>query len=148
MTDAIAQAFLGAPYNPRRALLPWGPGRQFAISGTGVLLHGHGCITYAEAYETTGSASAALTIYDGRTANGQVLIDYTLSQSQSTSEMFGLHWVQFTEGLYVNTTSGSAAGTMHVWIDHDCSAYNGALFHLSLWAQAQLEANLAHIYPG
>ena len=145
MSDSFSQAYRGAPFNPRRALLPWGPGRQFAISGSGGLLHGHGCITYSECFETTGSASGSCTIYDGNSANGQVLFDYTLSQGQSTSEMFGMHWLQFTEGLHVVTGTGSVAGSVHVWTDHDCAAYNGAVFHQALWAQAQFEATLIDI---
>jgi hypothetical protein len=128
--------------------MPWGPTRQFAISGSGTLIQGHGCITYSECYETTGSASASVQIFDGSSANGQQMFDYTLSEGESTSEMFGMHWIQFTEGLYVETTSGSVAGSMHVWVDHDCAAYNGALFHLSLWAKAQFEASLVATYIG
>jgi hypothetical protein len=146
VSDSVFEAYRGAPFNPRRSLLPWGAGRFAATGGSGVLINGHGCITYNEAYETTGSASAAATFYDGGSANGQVLFDYTLSQGESTSEMFGMHWVQFTEGIYVTTGSGSMAGSVHVWTDHDCSAYNGAMFHLSMWAKAQLEVNLASIY--
>ena len=147
MSDAITEAFLAAPFNPRRVLLPWGPSRQFAISGSGELVRGHGCITFMEAFETTGSAAAAAVFYDGTSANGQVLNDYQLAKSESTGDMFGMHWVQFTEGIYVSTTSGSAAGTVVAWVDHDCASYNGALFHLSLWARAQLLANMAAIYP-
>jgi hypothetical protein len=144
--DSIIEAFQGAPFNPRRALLPWGSGRFAATGGSGVLIQGQGCITYNEAYETTGSAAAAATFYDGTSANGQVLFDYTLSEGESTSEMFGMHWLQFVEGIYVHTGTGSMAGSVHVWVDHDCAAYNGALFHLSLWAKAQFEVNLATAY--
>lgn len=148
MSDPVLQAYQGAPFNPRRALLPWGASRQFAISGSGVLIQGHGCITYNEAYETTGSAAGAATFYDGASANGQVLFDYTLSEGESTSEMFGMHWLQFTEGIYVHTGTGAVAGSVHVWVDHDCAAYNGAIFHSALYAQAQLEVNLAAFYAG
>lgn len=146
MSDSLSQAYWGATFNPRRALLPWGAGRFAATGGSGVLIAGHGCITYSELYETTGSAAAAVTIFDGASANGQQMFDYTLSQGESTSEMFGMHWLQFTEGIYVSTSTGSAAGSIHVWTDHDCSAYNGAVFHQALWAQAQLELQLASIY--
>jgi len=148
LSDSISQAYLGAPFNPRRVLLPWGAGRFAATGGTGVLVQGHGCITYSECYETTGDATAAVTIYDGASANGQQMFDYTLSEGESTSEMFGMHWLQFTEGIYIDVTSGTVAGSIHAWVDHDCAAYNGALFHLSLWAKAQFEANLVAQYGG
>jgi hypothetical protein len=125
--------------NPQRTLLPWGSGRALATSGTGVLITGMGCITYNEAYETTGSAAASVTFYDGWSANGQVLADYLLAESESTSEILGLHWVQFTEGIYVKTNSGNAAGTILAWTEHDCAAYNGAMFHLAEFAKMELE---------
>lgn len=69
----------------------------------------------------TGSASAAVTYYDGDSANGQQLTDYTLSEGQSTSEQWGLHWMPFEQGLYVDTTSGSVAGSVTVYLDHNCT---------------------------
>lgn len=129
--------------NPRRVLIPFGTNRAYASSGSGVLLYGRGCITYNEAFETTGSASASVTIYDGTSANGQQMIDYTLTQGESTSEMWGMHWVQFTEGLYLATGTGSVSGSLTAWVDHDCSAYNGALYHMAKLAQMELELRVA-----
>jgi hypothetical protein len=54
-----------------------------------------------------------------------------------------MHWLQFTEGLYVTVSSGAAVGTISAWVDHDCSAYNGALFHMSIWAKMELQMRLA-----
>lgn len=125
--------------------MPYGPSRQFAISGSGALLSGMGCITYASAYETTGSAAASLSIFDGSNANGQQLIDYTLTESESTSEILGLHWMQFTEGLYVDTLSGSVAGTITAWVDHDCAAYNAAQYLAMEIQSVDLAARLARI---
>lgn len=132
-------------HNPRRVLIPWGPGRDYATSGTGLLVGGHGCITYNEAYETTDAATAYVKVFDGTSQNGQVLIDYTLAINESTSEMWGMHWVQFTEGLYVQTVAGSAAGSITAWVDHDCSAYNGALYHMARLAQMELELRIARL---
>jgi hypothetical protein len=98
-----------------------------------------GCITYSSAFETTGSAAASVSIFDGTNANGQQVIDYTLSEGESTSEILGLHWLQFTNGLYVDTLTGSAAGTLTVWLDHDCSAYNAAVYQSAQWQKLQLE---------
>jgi len=72
--------------------------------------------------ETTGSASCEVTLHDGGSANEQLLRDYTLSASQSTSEQWGLHWLPFTQGLYVHTLSGTAKGSITVWVDHSCEA--------------------------
>lgn len=131
--------------NPRRVLIPWGPDRNYAPSGDGLLIGGQGCITYSSAFETTGSAGASVSIFDGYSGNGQQVIDYTLSEGESTSEILGLHWLMFTEGLYVSTLAGSAAGTLTAWVDHDCSAYNGAVFWTAQWQKLQLELQLASI---
>lgn len=104
----------------RRALLPWGPGGQLATAGTGLLVSGRGCVTYSAAWETTGAAAAAVTLYDGGSANGQVLARYDLTASESISEQVGPHRLIFEEGLYVATVSGSVAGTLTVLLDHHC----------------------------
>ena len=143
MSDAQTVASLLGVVNPRRALLPWGSAGQLAISGTGVLVTGHGCITYFSAYETTGDTAATVVLYDGTSANGQVFIPYTLSGGESTSEIYVLHAMQFTEGLYVDLVSGAATGTALVWLDHDCALFNGAQYTAALVAQAEFEFNLA-----
>lgn len=131
--------------NPIRSLIPWGSGRAYAPTGTGILLYGRGCITYNEAYETSGSAGVTANFYDGTSNNGQSIIDYTLTQGESTSEMWGMHWVQFTEGLYVVSSTANIAGSVHVWVDHDCSEYNGALYHMARLAQIELELRVAQL---
>lgn len=81
---------------------------------------GRGCITDSQLVETTGDASATVTLHDGTSENMQVLRDYTLSEGQSTSEQWGLHWLPFEEGIYVHTISGSAKGSITCWVDHNC----------------------------
>jgi hypothetical protein len=112
----------------RRVLCPWGSGRAFATSGTGLLISGSGCITYADAYETTGSATASVTLYDGNNNNGQVMIDYQLAAGQSTSEQWGPHWMPFYQGLYMVTNAGAASGSISVWADHDCAYHLNTTF--------------------
>ena len=142
MSDFIDPLRTVEQYNPRRVLIPWGPGREYALTGSGLLVTGMGCVTYASAFETTGSASASVSIFDGGSANGQQLIDYTLTQGESTSEILDLHLMQFNNGLYVSTLTGSAAGTLTAWVDHDCAAYNGAQYQQAIWQRLQLELGL------
>lgn len=107
----------------RRALLPWGPAQQVAPTGTGLLIAGPGSITYSEAWETTGTASAAVTYYDGNSANGRVLTTYTLSEGQSTSEQWALHTMPFDQGLYVATTAGAVEGSLTAYVDYNPVAW-------------------------
>ena len=104
----------------RRALLPWGPGRGLNFDLSGQLVLGHGCITYSEAIETSGTASSTVQFYDGAGANGQVLMEYSLAASQSTSEQWGPHWMPFEQGLFYDVTAGACSGSLTVWVDHDC----------------------------
>jgi hypothetical protein len=112
----------------RRVLCPWGAGRAFPVAPNGLLISGSGCITYADAYETTGSATASVTMYDGNNNNGQVMIDYQLSAGQSTSEQWGPHWMPFYQGLFLVTNSGAASGSISVWADHDCAYHLNTTF--------------------
>jgi hypothetical protein len=86
-------------------------------------MQGEGCITYIEAYETTGSATASVTFVDGSANNGLVITDYTLASNQSTSDAPDLHQLWFREGIYVVLNSGSAAGSVTVWADHNCAEW-------------------------
>jgi hypothetical protein len=112
----------------RRVLCPWGAGRAFPVAPNGLLISGSGCITYADAFETTGSATASVTMYDGNSNNGQVMIDYQLSAGQSTSEQWGPHWMPFYQGLFLVTNSGTASGSISVWADHDCAYHLNTTF--------------------
>ncbi len=129
----------------RRALIPWGPGQQLAVSGTGLLVQGSGCATYSSAFETTGAAAGTVAVYDGGSKNGQLLMYYTLSSGQSTSEEWGPHWLPFEEGLYVETVTGSVAGTLSLWLDHLCETW---LTEAHWAAKAVIAEAVATLAPG
>lgn len=126
----------------RFSRVPYGSGRQAATSGTGVLVPGMGCVLYSEVYETTGSAAAGLTIYDGGSANGRQMIDYTLSSGQSTSEQWVPHGMPFVEGLYVVATTGTFAGSLALLLDHDCVRWLETAHELEVLRVLKLEAEL------
>jgi hypothetical protein len=107
----------------RRLRVTWGPGGQKAVSGTGTVIHGAGCLTYSMAVETSGSAAAEMSLFDGNANNGELLTTYTLSAGQSTSESNGPHWVAFERGIYVVTTSGAIQGAVTVYVDHVCNEW-------------------------
>ena len=104
----------------KRVLLPWGTDRGLGLELEGALITGRGCLTYSELKETTGTAGASVTFWDGASDNGQVLLEYTLSAGQSTSEQWGHHWLPFEEGLYFSVLTGSAVGSLTLWVDHSC----------------------------
>lgn len=123
---------------PIRSLVPFGTGRAYAASGSGVLVYGQGCVTYLEAVDQNNSGGSNVTFFDGTSSNGQQMIDYTLTQNQSTSEFIPLHSVPFTEGLYMVTNSGSVSGSITMWVNHSCAAYVGAQYRLVQLQEEQL----------
>lgn len=104
----------------QRVRAHWGMTGQLGTTASGILVAGRGCITDLMAYETTGSASATINIYDGTSANGRLFRTYTLSSGQSTSEQWGHHWAPFDEGIYLSVVSGATSGEVTMWADHDC----------------------------
>jgi hypothetical protein len=64
-----------------------------------------------------------VTLYDGNAANGETLTSYTLSKGESTSEEWGLHWLHFERGLYIETNTGTVDGVAVIWADHVCTRW-------------------------
>jgi hypothetical protein len=120
----------------------FGSGRAAASSGSGVILRGRGCLTYFELYETTGAASAGVTVFDGGNANGVQRLDYTLTSNQSTSENWDLHYMPFWHGIYLQNNSGTIAGSLTAWMDHDCTEWLLAQHGFYLVAGAEAFAQL------
>lgn len=93
------------------------------LAGKVELVGGSGCITWHSLSETTGIASAAYDLYDGPPAAGQVLMSVTLSAGQSTRDYIGLHALPVVGGLFLAVTSGTVAGVIGAWMDHDCAQW-------------------------
>jgi hypothetical protein len=65
-------------------------------------------------YETTGSASAHLNLYDGLDNTGTFVAAITLSANESIRDWFGFFGVRIRVGLYADVVSGSVGGA--VWV--------------------------------
>ena len=126
----------------RRALLPWGSGRAFATSGTGLLISGQGCITAFSARNTATPAIAELVLYDGRSANGRVLLDIGLGGDLGVPIPWVPHALPFEEGLYIVTSAGAAVGSVTVWADHECAKWLAVAHRTELLAGAEALAAL------
>ena len=81
---------------------------------TFTVISGFGTILQLIMYETTGLASAAFTLYDGGDANGEKIGPYTLSIGQSFDSAYPPHGIVFRSGLFLNVTSGSVGGVVHI----------------------------------
>ena len=64
--------------------------------------------------ETSGSAAAALSLYTGGSASGQLLAPINLSAGESTRDWFGNSGVYLPGGLFANVESGSVL--VVVWV--------------------------------
>ena len=115
----------------RRALLPWGAGRAFADSGTGLLLRGRGCITSFSISEASGDAVADMTVYDGESANGLVLFDFFVLPAGTALVTWVPHAMPFEQGIYLDLNPGTAVGSVTAWVDHDCAEW--------LWVEHKTE---------
>jgi len=64
--------------------------------------------------ETTGSASARFELWDGTTTGGEYIGPWTLSSGQSFDNAYPPHGLVFRNGLFLNVTTGSVAGAVHI----------------------------------
>lgn len=90
-------------------------------------------------YETSGAAVAGAHLIDGASSNGQFLAEWTLPAGGSNTSQWGHHWLVFEDGLWIDVYAGAAAGTMTLWVDHDCGRWLEAA-HLSHEATIALAA--------
>lgn len=104
----------------RRVLLDLSQLSVAQLAGTAAIVGGSGCVTWHSTYETSGSASAAYSLFDTGDSSGQQLMYVTLSAGQSTRDYIGLHALPFLSGLYLEVESGAIAGSITAWVDHNC----------------------------
>lgn len=64
--------------------------------------------------ETTGTASAQLSVYDGHDDGGVPVAQVPLSAGQGTRDFFGGHYLSIKVGLFVIADSGSVSGTLYL----------------------------------
>lgn len=89
-------------------------------SASGQLVGEGGCLIWHSSYETSGSASAQYSLWDGTTNAGDMLMTVTLSSSQSTRDYVHIHHMPFYKGLYWHLDSGAVKGNVIIQIDHNC----------------------------
>jgi len=64
--------------------------------------------------ETTGTAGASLTIFDGSNANGSIVAPISLTSGQSTRDWLGAPGLFAQRGLFVALNSGSIQGALYI----------------------------------
>ncbi len=92
-------------------------------AASGLLVGGSGCVLWHSTYETSGSAAAQYSIWDGVAASGDRLMVVTLSASQSTRDFLKVHHMPYYKGLYYSLDSGAVAGNVIVQMDHNCMPF-------------------------
>ena len=101
-------------------------------AASGGLITGSGYIVYWSALETTGNAAAGFQLIDGNDANGQLLIDVSLSAGESTSEYIGKRLLFYTKSLYFDLVSGAVGGAVTVHACESSEEYQKMMAELSL----------------
>jgi hypothetical protein len=104
---------MDAPYASGSASAPRGAGDAGLVLDTGVtaasvqLFTGGGQILYWNAFETTGTAAATVTFWDGTSTGGQYLGTVHLATGTTDTETFNELGLPVERGLYVQVVSGS-----------------------------------------
>lgn len=95
-----------------------------AVTTTDVLLiNGAGILTFYNFTETTGSATAAVQLFDGTDDGGALLTDVTLLANESTRDPIPTPCVAFRNALFLEVLSGSVKGAVWVIPGEQVNAY-------------------------
>lgn len=85
----------------------------FGTITTGTLLLGFSVILYGYAItESTGSASAAVDLYDATDHAGTRVLPVRVASGESAESWYGAQGIWFKNGVYANVTSGSITGAV------------------------------------
>jgi len=82
-----------------------------AAASSGVVVTGQGSL---RGFWLVTSAAATVTIYDGITAAGTVLAQWTTSGANADKQFDISDGCRFTTGLYVQVSSGTVTGNVRV----------------------------------
>lgn len=86
---------------------------DFSARSTGLAIVGFSVILFGWALaETTGSAAAAVDIYDAPAATGIASFPVKLASGEFATAWFSGQGILFLNGVYLNPTSGSVAGSV------------------------------------
>lgn len=89
--------------------------QQFGPATTGlILISGRGVLTGWAIKETTGAATAVMTVRDGLTSAGLTIAPINLAANESNREWFSDWGIAFSSGLFLDVTAGSVSGAL--WI--------------------------------
>jgi hypothetical protein len=76
------------------------------------LANGFGTVLALIVEETTGSAGARFELWDGTSTGGEYIGPWTLSSGQSIDNAYPPKGLVFRNGLFLNVTAGSVAGSV------------------------------------
>lgn len=92
-------------------------------AASGQLIGEAGCLVWHSSFESSGSASAQYSLWDGTTNAVNRLMVVTLSAGQSTRDYAHAHHIPFYGGLFYHLDSGAVGGNVIVLIAHNCMAH-------------------------
>lgn len=92
-------------------------------AASGALAANQGCLLMHATRETTGTAPAVYKLFDGSSANGELLLPVALSSGQSTRDNWWRCVMPFRQGLFYQLVSGTLEGSVAVLLDHPCDNY-------------------------
>ena len=97
-------------------------------AASGVVVNTSGCLLAASVAESTGSAPAAYTLYDGSSSGGVPIMPVTLNANESIRDSWRHGVYHFRQGLYLNITLGAITGSVSVLLEHDDELFWAAVY--------------------
>jgi hypothetical protein len=92
---------------------PARPLRFQLTTGSQTLITGAGILSGWSLIESTGAAASTLSVYDGAISDATALGFVSLTQGQSTRDLFTPPGIQFDQGLIVSATVGATKGVIY-----------------------------------
>ena len=126
----------------RRVIIPWGENSNFAPTATGLLIRGRGCLTSLNIRNVATGAGVHVVLYDGESANHEVLADLELVASGSLLQSWVPHAFPFEQGLFVLSGATTVVGSAMVLADHHCMWWLEAAHRANELAAAEALAAL------
>ena len=90
---------------------------------SGLVLGRSGCLLVHSVRETSGSAAAAIRLYDGANASGQLMLSIGLAAGEASTLSYERCVLPFKTSLYLDVVSGAIEGAVSVLSAHDCDEH-------------------------
>lgn len=91
----------------------WAAHVEWTLSGAALTVLDFAVVLYGwAATETSGSATAAVNVYDEASHTGPIVLPIRLAAGESAESWYGPGGIRFRNGVHINVASGAAQGAV------------------------------------